>query len=632
MAGLSSVAEAAAGDARSTCVDSRPKTPQTAARQNTDSLAEMLSPQKTPTAVKPLRMPVAEMHPSKVHPSTTKQPDSGLILGFNPMKKDASGNVVTESIAQSTPSKVKMVSATSNDLGAAGFDLSFAAQDSQLSDEAKRLMDSVRGDVARIKAQMIHEKQQELHSCTQVGSHKDGSGGERKFAKPKGKAGRFSQAHMAEFKKMDSIAGHASAFRAAPERLEPVYKPLKRTNSKMHLDEPEAADALSSASPAKGGSMIPLSRPDAKRVKHRANDDTAAALSVSRDGKPLKNGAGASQAVTGKSALPSALVSPVKPTIARSASVRSNKTAMPPAAPRTPRTEFNPRLKSHMPAMSNLRSILRRHQPLFSRDPAKIAAGTHVAAPDFTKEMLLPKLCASPTARLVQSPSPKKHVEFSASVKSPCGGSLAALQSPLMASTASPTAAAAAAAAATAAQIVYPALPDFTPEKEDTVAESPTANKGASSAQKRFAPDTSPLRHRTAVSASAPVAACFSRLPAVPHGINNKKRHRAEADEDDTTDAENIPPAGSSASQARSGAKRLKMSAASTISSSSSSSSSSFSSPLKTIRPVSPVKARSFTPSRATPKRRDTPSTAQKAKGVLSLSRLHMLAKPKDRR
>lgn len=51
---------------------------------------------------------------------------------------------------------------------------------------------------------------------------------------------RFSDAHMAQFKKMDSIANHASAFRADPSRFKPVIaQPLRKSPSKPDLTRPE---------------------------------------------------------------------------------------------------------------------------------------------------------------------------------------------------------------------------------------------------------------------------------------------------------------------------------------------------------------------------------------------------------
>ena len=56
---------------------------------------------------------MGNMHPNKVHQSTTKKADSGLILGFNPVKQDEHGNVVKDSVIQDTPTKVRATSPSS---------------------------------------------------------------------------------------------------------------------------------------------------------------------------------------------------------------------------------------------------------------------------------------------------------------------------------------------------------------------------------------------------------------------------------------------------------------------------------------------------------------------------------------
>jgi hypothetical protein len=63
---------------------------------------------------------------------------------------------------------------------------------------------------------------------------------QRKKAEAKGKMTRFSDLHMKQFKSMDSIANHPSAFRADPSRFKPVVGPsLKKSPSKPDLAKPE---------------------------------------------------------------------------------------------------------------------------------------------------------------------------------------------------------------------------------------------------------------------------------------------------------------------------------------------------------------------------------------------------------
>ncbi|KAL4871539.1 hypothetical protein BDV12DRAFT_194304 [Aspergillus spectabilis] len=529
------------------------------------------SPVKTPTT-SVTRPNHFEMHPSKVHQSTTKQPDSGLILGFTPVKKDAQGNVVKDNLAQNTPSKTNQSPASAY-YGTPAFEFKFSSQDSQLSDEAKKLMESVREDVARIKANIVHDKATNASNETL----KDG---ERKIAKPKGKANRFSDVHMAEFKKMDSIAGHASAFRATPGRFQPIQKTLKRTNSKARLDESETQTAPARATPQESTPTTPA----AKRVK-QDNTATHAATTPSRL-------AGIKSAISRpRSSVRSSLLTPTRASMARaSVSLKPPRTTMIPSlarsplsrpaeAPTTPRTEFNPRFKSNIPTWSSLKSILRPHQPLFSKDPAKIAAGTHQTAPDFTPDLLLQPSRES-SHQPAGTPSPKKRVEFTPCTK-PRQAELLISPSPSKNSTSITY--------PSTCDVVYPTLPTLTPERGS--AHKPTTIR--------------PIRP-----SEAPVEATLPEIPGMPHGLSHKKRHRVAEDE---ADRENVPPV-DEPSQERS-VKRVKMS-----------------SPSKMVT-SSPLKSRSRTPLRpgSGAIRKGTPSSARSKSGLLNMSRLNMLSQPKHR-
>ncbi|KAL3462802.1 hypothetical protein BJX64DRAFT_136829 [Aspergillus heterothallicus] len=540
------------------------RTPTSAVKMRTPKSTHVhrSSPAKTPTTsiTRPTHQ---EMHPSKVHQSTTKQPDSGLILGFGPVKKDAQGNVVKDTPAQNTPSKTNG-SPSSAYYGTPAFEFKFSSQDSQLSDEAKKLMESLREDVARCKAQMVKDG-----ASTSLAA-----GPSRKIAMPKGKAGRFSDVHMAEFKKMDSIAGHASAFRATPGRFKPVEKTLKRTNSKARLDE------AGSNSPAKAVEASPAT-PAAKRVKH----DKPEISSISRPslGKPA--------ASRPRSSIRGSLMTPTRASMARaSVSLKPNRTSMIPSLgrsplskptdiPTTPRTEFNPRFKSSIPTLSNLKSILCRREPLFSKDPSKIAAGTHQAAPDFTPDLLLqPSRESSPSG----TPSPKKRVEFTPCTK-PRETEQLISPSPSKIPTTTFT-------FSSTSDVVYPTLPALTPERGS--AHKPTLVR--------------PVRP-----SEVPVEATLPEVPGMPHGISYKKRHRATEDD---TDRENIPPADESTHERS--VKRVKISSPS---------------PTKVI-PSSPLKSRSRTPLRSgTNSRTATPASGRPKSRGLSISRLHMLSQPKNR-
>lgn len=166
------------------------------------------------------------MHPSKTHQSTTAEPDSGLRLGFTDI--EAKGKNQPSGITQQTPTKVG--------IGSGAFDFRFARPAPQLGPEAQRMMDELRGEALKIKAKLAAERELEI----QREEIEEASMGGRKIAKPKGKAGRFSDAHIQEFKRMDSIAGHPSAFRAQPDRItSTIPQSLKRTQSKANLYDRE---------------------------------------------------------------------------------------------------------------------------------------------------------------------------------------------------------------------------------------------------------------------------------------------------------------------------------------------------------------------------------------------------------
>ncbi|KIW73283.1 hypothetical protein PV04_01415 [Phialophora macrospora] len=189
-----------------------------------------LSGLKTPkTEPRPDR---GEMHPQLLHQTTAKEPDSGLKLGFVDPPPHPPHTIAS---AQNTPSRTRSSNAK---LSSTTFDFNFASE-SALSNEAQKMMDSVREEAARIKAQMQAEREAQKQKDADAEAIFGGiNAAGRKIAKPKGKAGRFSDIHMAQFKKMDSIANHPSAFRAKrPGFTQPTAQSLKRSGSKAGLDE-----------------------------------------------------------------------------------------------------------------------------------------------------------------------------------------------------------------------------------------------------------------------------------------------------------------------------------------------------------------------------------------------------------
>ncbi|TDZ36361.1 hypothetical protein C8035_v001637 [Colletotrichum spinosum] len=183
-----------------------------------DSLNALVVPNHdpaTPSTSSNLKAPLSEMHPSKVHP--TVAPPSATWLGFRDMKtSDKTADT------QATPSKTSGVPESPFT-----FRVDQPTGDSGLSSDAQRMMTELREEAARIKAELLAKRELDREDEELSG---------RKFAKAKGKSGRFSDAHMAEFRKMDSIEGHPSSFRAQPGRVTPL-KSLKRTQSKANLDD-----------------------------------------------------------------------------------------------------------------------------------------------------------------------------------------------------------------------------------------------------------------------------------------------------------------------------------------------------------------------------------------------------------
>jgi hypothetical protein len=116
------------------------------------------------------------------------------------------------------------------------FDLRYARPTPALGPDAQRMMDEIREEALRIKVQLAAQREEEKRNV--VLEDTTASVG-RRIATPKGKVGRFSEVHIAEFKKMDSIAGHPSAFRAQPGRFAVATASLKRSQSRAKLDSRE---------------------------------------------------------------------------------------------------------------------------------------------------------------------------------------------------------------------------------------------------------------------------------------------------------------------------------------------------------------------------------------------------------
>ncbi|KAJ1303641.1 hypothetical protein OPQ81_008069 [Rhizoctonia solani] len=200
--------------------------------------------------------------------SSRQSPSSALRLGFTDIKpKNSSAPGIGPH--QSTPSKSNLPS--SSPFGFQFNRNNVNTADSTLGPEAQRMMNEIRVEAAKIKAELAAKRDQERLEEEQVNT--------RKIAQPKGKAGRYSEIHMAEFKKMDSIANHPSAFRAMPARATPAAaagnsKGIKRSQSKANLDDDETPSGQDSSQ-------------NFRRARQHVQDDASTNRPVSRDGSNI---------------------------------------------------------------------------------------------------------------------------------------------------------------------------------------------------------------------------------------------------------------------------------------------------------------------------------------------------------
>ncbi|KAG6041365.1 hypothetical protein E4U41_004775 [Claviceps citrina] len=237
----------------------------TSRRVNADTHMQPPMPEPTTPVSSALKPPRSEMHPSRFR-SSTGAPSSALRLGFADIPKD--GRALNGQ--DGTPSKTRGL--PSSDFT---FRVAPEAADPELSSDAQRMLHAIRDQAAKIKAELAAQREAE-----------GGSGiADRQFAKPKGKCGRFSAAHMAEFKKMDSIEGHASAWRAQDGRFTPV-RALKRTPSKANLDASptsQKTDGILRSAGKTNQEKTPnaQSKPSLKRKSSAAN------LDCDRDGQAV---------------------------------------------------------------------------------------------------------------------------------------------------------------------------------------------------------------------------------------------------------------------------------------------------------------------------------------------------------
>ena len=565
------------------------------------------------------------MHPSKVHQSTIKPSVSRQ--GFGSLIARMTGSPSKPTLItspQQTPSKSK--GSLPNTMTSPTFDFSFERPESDLSAEAQKIMENVREEAAKIKAQMIKERNKQEHKDGET-DQLYGVGG-RKIAKPKGKSGRYSDVHKQEFRKMESIAGHASVWK---NKVEANTYSLKRSPSKAGLDEhlgkvPRSKSFKNFAQPISSDRLENTS--PGKRAKQNRYDDTSSARPVSRDTDvELDSAHKTSAKERPQSGPPSAVTTPTKASLARSASVKSMKASMIPSlsrsastktlgSPVAPKTEGSNKYLSSLSRFGSMKSILHRSQPKFSNDPMKVAAGTHLPLPQskVNLEKVLPSLPGTPSMkRVVFSPSTKSLHDSVANSPSPYKVPTRDPQHQSQPSNGSPQ---------SSDSIVYPDLgnsPNITTRIKTPRASTPgdftfrsekTINFDTASPTTVTSPGST-IRHVRPSGVSTPLPA-FNTLPPIPHGMSNKKRRRAESDtEAEDEDEENVDPtAVNEVDEDQPRAKKQRMNAS--------------------LENTADVPSPSKRPAGS---RIPKPGNAKgKGRKGISLGRLNMLARPKERR
>ena len=520
-----------------------------------------------------------------------KEPDVGLHLGFTDIEPHTGTNRSKAVVGAYNKTPTKSRDPSHRPPSSPGFEFKFTGRRPELGPEAQRMMDDLREEAGRIKHRLAADQREGPNETHQ--EREDDAVGSmpgRKIAKAKGKAGRFSNVHVAEFRKMDSIAAHPSAYRARPTATQstPPAKPsLKRSKSQAKLDHVESAcEPTASAAAATRRTDGRAETGNAgKRMKMREQDDTSSIRPGSRDGRAVVSGGSDGHHSTGQSSslaaahprsgAPTAITTPTKASLARSASVKHVKTLIPSLARSSStrnvsqaadaagaQSEDSRKQPSPTTSLGRVRSILRRpglFQPAASTAPSgkeasplpvdrpthKISAGKHVTfmtAPTPSPELGQPSVGSSPVASLVQQSPSRSNVS----------------------------------------PIKYPTLPpapaplsiggsgrvgDFTFSTGRTMkfganAGADTGNPFGTTAGTFKPSGGSTIRHvRPSVGPGAgpgpgtPSAARAANkmppmgdLPSVPHGMSNKKRHRSALDE---SDEENHDPRATTTSKKR---------------------------------------------------------------------------------
>jgi hypothetical protein len=369
----------------------RDETPTYGVQSNLDFIVSSPLAPRTP-ATGCAKPSLEEMHPSKAHQSTTKEPDSGLRLGFVDIEKN--GDNMPSGVTQQTPSKTGLSST---------FDFQFAHPGPQLGPEAQRMMDELREEALRIKAKLAAEREEKKRN-----EEESGIAG-RKIAQPKGKAGRYSDIHMAEFKKMDSIAGHPSAFRAQPGRLIQAKPSLKRSQSKATLDDRDEIDNVQESKIQSSTERLENTAPT-KRARQTMTDDASSARPVSRQDHTPKTMPSTPTLARSQSSVFASITTPTQASLARAATVKYPATQIPTLSksPSKPNLLGTPRGLTQSKTANSIGSVLPSQSKTFLRSPGKLDRVKSILRyPNSSKK---PSVAPTSIPSLARSPS-KPHLD-----------------------------------------------------------------------------------------------------------------------------------------------------------------------------------------------------------------------------
>lgn len=340
----------------------RDETPIEKIQTSLDTIISSPSAPHTPQTAGRAKPSREQMHPSMAQQSTAKKIDEGLQFGFADIKE--SENPHTAVVAQGTPSKTSISSPT--------FDFHFARPAPELGPEAQKMMDELREEALRIKAKLAAEREQAQLNGEEDPLNSYGRRSSRKIAQAKGKVSRYSDVHMAQFKKMDSIANHPSAYRAQPNRMAPAATSLKRSQSKAKLDEPESSSGKTKPTGTAQHSDRLENTAPAKRARQNKDDDASTARPVSQDGNKTVSGPNASRP---RNTFLEAISTPTKASLARSASIKNlgSQTAIVPRSASTKALVNTPKGMARSKTTQNLSQIPQSESTnKFTTSPSKL--------------------------------------------------------------------------------------------------------------------------------------------------------------------------------------------------------------------------------------------------------------------